>query len=115
MKRWKPVKSDSGVFELQPEITVPLADSCHSLLFSGGWLFCGLYDGKVQAFAQDGTEASLKGHTRRVTTLAAHQGVLISGAADREVRLWQMDPASKTFTCTHTIEESIPGSINKVH
>ena len=29
-----------------------------------------------------------------------------SGSADKEVRLWQMDPVAKTFNCTHTIEES---------
>lgn len=28
-----------------------------------------------------------------------------SGSADKEVRLWQMDPVAKTFNCTHTIEE----------
>lgn len=115
MKRWKPKLSGTGVFELEAELTVPLKESGHSLLFSGGWLFCGLWDGQVQAFAQDGSEAILKGHSKRVTTLAVHQGVLMSGSADKEVRLWQMDPVAKTFNCTHTIEESLPGPISKIH
>lgn len=115
MKRWKPKLSSTGVFELEAELTVPLKESGHSLLFSGGWLFCGLWDGQVQAFAQDGSEAILKGHSKRVTTLAVHQGVLMSGSADKEVRLWQMDPVAKTFNCTHTIEESLPGPISKIH
>ncbi|CAK9036276.1 unnamed protein product [Durusdinium trenchii] len=115
LKRWKPKLSSTGVFELEAELTVPLPDSGHSLLFSGGWLFCGLWDGQVQAFAQDGSVSVLKGHSKRVTTLAVHQGVLMSGSADKEVRLWQMDPAAKTFNCTHAIEESLPGPISKIH
>ena len=74
----------------------------------------------------------------QVTTLVVHQGVLMrapqkkrrsdlvlrrgyagcrpqqnervrSGSYDGEVRLWQMDPATKQFKCTHTLEESLPG------
>ncbi|CAJ1357700.1 unnamed protein product, partial [Effrenium voratum] len=114
MKRWKPTRNGS-VFELVPEVSVPLPDSGHSLLFSNGWLFCGLWDGQIQAFAQDGTQSVLKGHSKRVTTLLVHQGVLMTGSADKELRLWQMDSAAKTFNCTHTIEESLPGPINKIH
>lgn len=115
LKRWKPVKLDGGRFELTEELTVPLPEACFSLLFFGGWLFCGLWSGEVRAFAQDGTQASLKGHTRRVTALIVHQNVLISGGADREVRLWQSNDAAKTFTCTHTVSESIPGAISSLH
>ena len=35
MKRWKPTRNGS-VFELVPEVSVPLPDSGHSLLFSNG-------------------------------------------------------------------------------
>jgi WD40 repeat protein len=114
LKRWKPVKGADGRFELQAEITIPLPESCHSLLFSEGWLFCGLFDGSVKAFSQDGTDATMAGHRRRVTALLVHQGILISGSADREVRLWQMDAATKKFNCTHTVSESMPGAITKL-
>jgi WD40 repeat protein len=115
LKRWKPTKLPDGRFQLNAEITIPLPDSCVSLLYFSQWLFCGLFDGSVRAFHQDGTEATLMGHTRRVTTIIAHQNVLITGSVDREVRLWQMDPASKKFSCTHTLTESMPGSIMKLH
>lgn len=115
LKRWKPVRKGDGRFELVAELTIPLPESCFCLLFSGGWLFCGLWDGKVRAFSQDGTEATLSGHNRRVTALLIHQGVLVSGSADREVRLWQMDQASKVFTCSHTIADSMPGAISRLH
>mmetsp|Transcript_80200 Transcript_80200/g.243365 ORF Transcript_80200/g.243365 Transcript_80200/m.243365 type:complete len:251 (-) Transcript_80200:3-755(-) len=115
LKRWKPLKKEDGRFELVPELTIPLTEACFSLLFSGGWLFCGLWDGSIRAYSQDGVDSTLRGHTRRVTALLVHQNVLISGAADREARLWQMDPATKVFNCTHTISESMPGSINRLH
>jgi len=115
LKRWKPTKEADGRFTLTPELTVPLPDSCFCLLFNGGWFFCGLWSGNIQAFSQDGIEVSLKGHTRRVTSLLVHQNVLISGSADKEVRLWQMDPGTKTFNCTHTLTDSMPGPISKMH
>lgn len=115
LKRWKPTKLTDGRFSLVPELTVPLPDSCFCLLFNGGWFFCGLWSGQIQAFSQDGVELALKGHTRRVTSMLIHQNVLVSGSNDREVRLWQYDPATKTFNCTHTISESMPGSISKLH
>lgn len=115
LKRWKPVMRDGGRMELIAEMTVPLPESCFALVFSDGWLFCGLWDGSVRAYAQDGTNVTLKGHTRRVTALIVHQNVLISGSADREVRLWQMNPSTKSFSCTHTISDSMPGAIHRLH
>ncbi|CAE7192866.1 ZFWD3 [Symbiodinium natans] len=115
VKRWKPKLSPPSKYDLEPELEVKLKDSATALLFSGGWLFVGLWDGQVQAFAQSGEELLLTGHRKRVTTLVVHQGVLMSGSYDGEVRLWQMDPATKQFKCTHTLEESLPGSISKIH
>jgi len=115
LKRWKPVKNDNGAFALQAELTVPLPEACTSLLFNGGWLFCGLYDGTIQAFAQDGAEKTLQGHRRSVQTMLVHHNVLITGAVDREVKLWQMDAATSSFNCTHTLKESIPGPVSKLH
>jgi len=101
-------------FQMQEEIIINLPDNCFSLLYSAGWLFCGLWDGSLRAYHQDGTEASLNGHSRRVTAIITHQNVLITGAMDHEVRLWQMDPNTKKFTCTHTLSESMPGAIVKL-
>jgi len=115
LKRWKPTKGADGRFEMKPELTIPLQDSCFCLLHEGGWFFCGLWNGNIQAFSQDGIELTLKGHTRKVSSLLIHQSVLISGSADREVRLWQMDPNTKTFNCTHTLTDSMPGPISKLH
>lgn len=115
LKRWKPVTGTDGRMTLVAELTIPLPESCYSLLFSGGWLFCGLYDGTVRAYSQDGKDVQLQGHTKRVTSILVHQTVLITGSADREVRLWQMNPATSTFTCTHTINDSIPGAVNRLH
>merc|ERR1719468_692420 len=95
LKRWKPAKDANGRFQLCAEVMIPLLDSCFSLLSNSGWLFCGLWTGQIQAFSQDGAETQLKGHTKRVTSMVIHQSVLISASADREVRLWQMDPNSK--------------------
>lgn len=114
LKRWKPEKGADNRFNLKPEITIPLPDSCFSLLSHGGWLFCGLWSGQIQAFSAEGVETALKGHTRKVTSIILHQNVIISGSTDREVRLWQMDPNTKQFACTHTISESMPGPIAKL-
>lgn len=114
LKRWKPEKNDAnGPFQLKPELTVELGGGgCFSLLCKGTWLFCGLGDGTIKAFSMDGGDTLLKGHTRRVNALLIHQSVLISGGADREVRLWQFNEGNKTFTCTHTLKESMPGPIS---
>jgi len=82
---------------------------------AAGWIFCGLWDGCVKAFSQEGGDYLLRGHTKRVTAIIQHQGVLISGSVDKEVRLWQMDPGTKAFNCTHTLSESMPGPINCLH
>lgn len=115
LKRWKPVKLDGGRFEMTVEVVVPLPDSCFSLLFAAGWLFCGLWSGEVRAFALDTTEARLTGHSRRVTALIMHQNILISGGADGEVRVWQGNEAAKSFSCTHVVSESTPGAISALH
>jgi len=112
LKRWKPQKDASGRFQLTPDLEVPLQESCFSMYCAGGWIFCGLWDGTVKAFSQEGANSVLRGHTKRVTAITQHQGVLITGSADRDVRLWQMDPGSKAFNCTHTLNESIPGAVN---
>lgn len=115
LKRWKPVKDGEGRFTLHPEVTVPLADSCFTLHHFGGWLFCGLLNGDIQAFSQEGKDLKLQGHRRQVTCIIAHQNVLITGGNDCSVKLWQMDPGTKQFSCTHTLEESLPGQIRKLH
>lgn len=115
LKRWRPVKKEDGHFELQADISTPLPESCFSLLFNSGWFFCGLWDGSIRAFSQEGAEATLLGHTRRVTSLLVHQSVVISGSADQEVRLWQHSAGANTFSCTHTIRDSVPGAVTKLH
>merc|ERR1712032_1414288 len=78
---------------------------------AGEWLFCGLGGGTIRGYAKTGKEATLQGHTKRVSSLLIHQHVFLSGGSDSVVRCWQMDPASQNFACTHTIEEAIPGAV----
>lgn len=115
LKRWKPQKDASGRYQLLQELNVPLDDGCFSMYCAGGWIFCGLWSGTVKAFSQDGVNTDLRGHTKRVTAITQHQGILITGSAGRDVRLWVMDPNTKVFNCTHTLTESMPGSINCLH
>jgi len=113
LKRWKPERADAnGPYQLKAELTVELGCACFCLLCNGGWLFCGLWDGSIKAFSKDGANTVLKGHTKRVTALLIHANVLISGGADREVRLWQFNESNKTFACSHTLKESMPGPIS---
>lgn len=114
LKRWKPTRRGDSRFELHAEIETPLQESAHSLLYHNGWIFIGLHDGRIRAFFQDGQSTTLKGHDRRVTALVMHQDVLISGSSHSEVRLWQKDQLN-SFKCTHTITESIPGAVVKLH
>lgn len=115
LKRWKPQKDATGRYQLIPDQEVPMSESVFSMYCSGGWIFCGLWDGSIKAFSVEGANSTLLGHTKRVTAIIQHQGVLISGAMDRDVRLWQMDPGTKAFNCTHTLNESLPGAINCLH
>jgi len=52
------------------------------------WLFCGMWRGDIHAFCQDCLEDRLVGHTRFVSSIAVHSGVVISGSNDSTVRLW---------------------------
>jgi len=115
LKRWKPQKDANGRYQLTSDLEVPLEESCFSMYCAGGWIFCGLWNGTVKAFSQDGANTVLRGHTKRVTAVTQHQGVMITGSADRDVRLWQMDAGTKTFNCTHTLNESMPGAISALH
>jgi len=115
LKRWKPNKRPDGRMELHSDLTMTLPDSCYALLYANGFLFCGMWDGSIIAYSQDGSNTVLQGHSRRVNHLLLHQSVLISGSADKDVRLWQVTPGSNAFSCTHTISESMPGAINRLH
>lgn len=112
--RWKPVPKPDGPIELHNDLQIPLPDSCYALLCTDGWLFCGMWDGSIMAYSQDGTNHSLQGHSRRVNALLVHHAVLISGSADKDVRLWQKTPGSNAFSCTHTISEGMPGPISRL-
>jgi len=115
LNRWKPVPKPDGRMELQNDLKIPLPESCYALLFKDGWLLCGMWDGSIIAYSQDGSNHTLQGHSRKVTALLVHAGVLISGSADKDVRLWQTTPGSNAFSCTHTISESMPGPINRLY
>jgi len=114
LKRWKPLPTPSGRFELRPDVEVPLGEQCLCLVVVGEWLFCGLSTGNIRGFAKSGKEMTLTGHTKKCSALLVHQHVLISGGGDATVRCWQMDPATQNFTCTHSITEGIPGSVNSL-
>jgi len=114
LKRWKPTRNAQGRFEMIPELEVKLGDVCWCLISAGEWLFCGLGDGSIKAFAKSGKEALLKGHTKRVACLLTHLHVLLSGGLEGAVRCWQVDPATQTFACTHSITEGIPGAVTSM-
>jgi len=111
LKRWKATRNAMGLFELIPDVEVALGDPCFSMCFAGEWLFCGLGNGDIRAYAKTGKQAALFGHSKRVSSLLIHLHVLLSGSRDGSIRCWQMNPASETFDCTHTITEGIPGSV----
>jgi len=111
VKRWKATKNASNKYELKPDLEVPLGDVCWCMVYAGEWLFCGLGEGTIRGYAKTGEQSTLKGHNRRVSCLLIHQHVLLSGGSDNTVRCWQMDPATKAFSCTHKIEEGIPGAV----
>lgn len=112
LKRWKPVRNAQGRFELHGDIEVPLNEIAWCLISIGEWLFCGLATGEIRGFSKAGAQCKLEGHQKRVTALLVHQHVLLSGSQDGTVRMWQMDPQSQTFACTHSISEGLTGSIS---
>jgi hypothetical protein len=79
LKRWKPQQDASGRFQMVNDLQVDLGEACFSMYCAGGWIFCGLFDGTVKAFSQDGANSVLRGHAKRVTSIIQHQGVLITG------------------------------------
>lgn len=111
LKRWKVQPGAPGRFELKPDVEVPLPDQCLCMVYIGEWLFCGLQNAGIRGFAKSGKQMDLTGHTKKVTCVLLHEVVLLSGSADQTIRLWQMDPASQTMGCTHTIGEGIPGPV----
>lgn len=114
LKRWKVHRDAIGKFQLIAELEVPLGDVCWCLTSAGDWLFCGLGDGSIKGYQKAGQETILKGHSKRVSCLLAHQHVLLSGASDGVIRCWQMDPGSQTFGCTHSIAEGISGAVSAI-
>lgn len=111
LKRWRPQRDAQGRFQLQTDLEVSLGETCWCLLSVGEWLLCGLGNGQVRGYSKSGLERSMTGHTKRVNCLLMHQHVLLSGAGDGVVRCWQMDLATQTFSCTHSISEGLSGSI----
>jgi len=109
LKRWKPGKNAANRFELTVDVVVQLGDLCCSMVYVGEWLFCGLGAGTIRGYAKSGKEADLRGHTKRVSALVVHQGVLVSGSSDMTVRVWQAGEPGP-FTCTHKIDEGVPGA-----
>ena len=83
-----PFKVLSLASEVEPSLNqfglnslkVKLKDSATALLFSGGWLFVGLWDGQVQAFAQSGEELLLTGHRKRARALGGSPVAVIVSA-----------------------------------
>lgn len=114
LKRWKPAPGPGGRYSLTPELEVNLEESCFSLLHQDTWIFCGLWNGNIRAFSQDGTDIQLQGHTKAVRAMLIHEGILITGGQDETIRLWSFDAASKRFNPTHTIKDGLPGEVRKL-
>jgi len=111
LKRWKPTPGPDGRFNLVMDQEVPLPEAVHSMICTDGWCMCGLWNGEIKAFNVDGTQTTLAGHTKKVTSMVLHKGILISASMDTQVRLWQFDPATRGFNCLNVLKDDMPGPI----
>jgi len=111
LKRWKPTPGPDGKFNLLMEMEFPLSDAIYSMIYADGWCLCGLWSGEIKAFCTDGSQTVLQGHSKRVTALLIHKGIVISASMDQQVILWKFDPASKQFQCLNKLKDDMPGAI----
>eukprot|EP00929_Paragymnodinium_shiwhaense_P119683 TRINITY_DN91572_c0_g1_i1.p1 TRINITY_DN91572_c0_g1~~TRINITY_DN91572_c0_g1_i1.p1 ORF type:complete len:387 (+),score=50.31 TRINITY_DN91572_c0_g1_i1:91-1251(+) len=110
LKRWRAVRDATGRFQLQHDVDVELGDTCWCMIYVGEWLFCGLGSGTIKGFAKSGKQSVMTAHSKRVNAMLIHETVLLSCSQDSTVRLWQHDPNTQLFSCTHTISEGLPGN-----
>jgi len=97
--------------ELVPQLQVLLGDACWCMAQAGEWIFCGLSNGNIRTFHQQGRDITLSGHSEGVSALLLHQEILISGSADGSVRCWQWCNNTGTFTNVRTVVDQIPGQV----
>jgi len=88
---WKGTPTAGGGFELAQDSVIDLGQSVTSLFYdtASRWLFCGLWNGDIQAFCKDPVvEDRLVGHRRSIASIVVHSSVVVSGSNDGTVRLW---------------------------
>mmetsp|Transcript_102724 Transcript_102724/g.257556 ORF Transcript_102724/g.257556 Transcript_102724/m.257556 type:complete len:408 (-) Transcript_102724:31-1254(-) len=88
---WRGTPTPGGGFELAQDSVIDLGQSVTSLFYDAAsrWLFCGLWNGDIQAFCKDPVvEDRLVGHRRSVASIVVHSSVVVSGSNDGTVRLW---------------------------
>lgn len=79
------------------------------------WLFCGLWDGTIQAYCKEPQVAdTLAGHRRSVSSLTMHSGVLVSGSNDATVRLWTLNQQTNRFQSHGSPMQNPSGPVNVV-
>jgi len=96
---WRGSPGPGGTFELlQDSQPLEMGASVTAVLYDSAtkWMFCGLWSGDIQAYCKDPiAEDRLVGHRRSVSSLVAHQGVVVSGSNDGTVRLWTRSPQGR--------------------
>eukprot|EP00928_Gymnodinium_smaydae_P070762 TRINITY_DN54534_c0_g1_i1.p1 TRINITY_DN54534_c0_g1~~TRINITY_DN54534_c0_g1_i1.p1 ORF type:complete len:394 (+),score=69.87 TRINITY_DN54534_c0_g1_i1:138-1319(+) len=107
----------SGFQLIQEGQPIVLGSSVCSLHYDPGskWLFCGLWDGDIQAYCKEPPmECRMKGHRRSVASLTLHSSVLVSGSNDGTVRLWTWNAAGHRFECHGQPMTNPSGAVNVV-
>lgn len=98
---WRGVPGPGGGFELvQDAAPIDLGSSVMSMCYdaTSRWLFCGLWDGEIQAYCKDPmVQDRLPGHRLSVTALIVHSGVLVSASHDATVQCWTLNPQNGRY------------------
>mmetsp|Transcript_177312 Transcript_177312/g.568511 ORF Transcript_177312/g.568511 Transcript_177312/m.568511 type:complete len:409 (+) Transcript_177312:147-1373(+) len=100
---WRGVQMPGGGFELVQDCPpIALQQSVTSLYYDAAakWLFCGLWNGEIQAYCKDPVvEDRLQGHRRSVSGITVHSGVVVSGSNDGTIRLWTRPTPQSRWQC----------------
>lgn len=115
---WQGRPGAGGDFQLvQDNQPIVMPSSICSLCYdpSSKWLFCGLWDGNIQAYCKDPpAEERLMGHRRSVSSIIVHSGVVVSGSNDGTIRLWTRNQQARRFQMHGQAMNNPSGPVNAV-